>query len=67
MPIPPHLAKQFAFITRMRSVVNGAWKNERFTDIALDAGFFDQAHFNKDFKLFTGQTPKAYFGSPAGW
>jgi AraC-like DNA-binding protein len=59
--------KQFAFITRMRSVVNSGRKNQRLTDIAFDAGYFDQPHFNKDFKLFTGQTPKDYFRSSATW
>ena len=28
------------------------------------AGFFDQAHFTKDFKLFTGQTPSDFFKFP---
>lgn len=31
------------------------------TDIALASGYFDQAHFNHDFKLFTGLTPSEYF------
>jgi len=31
-----------------------------FTQISLDAGFYDQAHFNHVFKSFTNLTPKAY-------
>ena len=29
-------------------------------DIALDAGFYDQAHFSRAFKRFTGTTPGAF-------
>jgi AraC-like DNA-binding protein len=28
--------------------------------IAQSAGFFDQSHFSKTFKLLTGQSPAAY-------
>lgn len=30
------------------------------TDLALDAGFFDQAHFTRQFQKITGQTPGQY-------
>jgi AraC-like DNA-binding protein len=30
------------------------------TQLAYDCGYFDQAHFIKDFKAFTGKTPKEY-------
>ena len=30
------------------------------TAVAYDCGYFDQAHFIKDFKSFTGTTPSAY-------
>jgi AraC-like DNA-binding protein len=30
------------------------------TDFALTCGYYDQAHFNHDFKLFTGLTPQEY-------
>ncbi|WP_181369476.1 helix-turn-helix domain-containing protein [Flavobacterium album] len=32
-----------------------------FTNVAYDGGFYDQAHFIKDFKEFTGLNPKQYF------
>ncbi|MDB5275777.1 MAG: hypothetical protein JWR61_732 [Ferruginibacter sp.] len=36
-------------------------KNEQpFTSIAYDCGYFDQSHFIRDFKSFTGVTPSAY-------
>jgi len=52
--------KQFASITRLSSIaLQGS--SRRLLDTALDAGYYDQAHFNKDFKLFTGHTPAAFF------
>jgi len=57
--------KQFSFIVRMQSVINNGRSNKQsLSEIALHAGYFDQPHFNKDFKLFTGQTPKEFFKSP---
>ena len=36
-------------------------KNDQpFTAIAYDCGYFDQSHFIKEFKSFTGLTPSAY-------
>lgn len=32
----------------------------RLSDLAYDNGYFDQMHFIKDFKRFTGNTPKAF-------
>lgn len=31
-----------------------------FTQLALACGYYDQAHFVKEFKFFTGWTPKEY-------
>lgn len=31
------------------------------TQIALDSGYYDQSHFIKNFKQFSGQNPKNYF------
>ena len=33
---------------------------ESLTSISLDAGFFDQSHFNRNFKGLFGSTPKQY-------
>lgn len=53
--------KQFAKIIRFQSVLNMIHsENKRLTDIAAALGYFDQAHFIKDFKECTGYTPKKY-------
>ncbi|WP_223786573.1 AraC family transcriptional regulator [Marinicella meishanensis] len=33
-------------------------------DAALQADYYDQSHFIKEFKTFTGETPQAFFASP---
>jgi AraC-like DNA-binding protein len=35
-------------------------KNTSLTAIAYDCGYFDQSHFIRDFKSFTGTTPSGY-------
>ena len=35
-------------------------KPEKFTDLAYELEYFDQAHFNNDFKLFTNLKPTEY-------
>lgn len=59
--------KQFARIVRMRSIINGAVSADTLTGMALDAGFYDQSHFIKDFRAFTGQAPKEFFAKPQRW
>lgn len=53
--------KKFASIVRIRQILNISSKENNLTRLGLDAGYFDQAHFIKDFKSFTGQTPEHYF------
>ena len=57
--------KQFSSILRMRSITNIRQQKHTLTKIAFDAGYFDQPHFNKDFRLFTGQTPTDFFKLPS--
>lgn len=60
-------AKQFSYIIKMKSVVAKGRSGQTLAQIALDAGYFDQPHFNKDFKLFTGLTPTEFFKNPVLW
>jgi methylphosphotriester-DNA--protein-cysteine methyltransferase len=59
--------KQFSSIIRMKSIINQKQPGQTFTDLAISSGYFDQPHFNKDFKLFTGQTPLDFFKAPPAW
>lgn len=55
--------KQYARIARLQSVLSLAEqkKYSTLTALAYDGGFYDQAHFIKDFRAFTGLSPKQYF------
>lgn len=59
--------KQFSSIIRMEAIVRQKQQAESLAGIAFNAGYYDQPHFNKDFKLFTGQTPSAFYKSPNFW
>ncbi|MDR7208403.1 helix-turn-helix transcriptional regulator [Flavobacterium piscis] len=59
--------KQFCCLVRIKSIIDQKEQNQNLIDLAFDAGYFDQPHFNKDFKLFTGQTPSEFFKSPSFW
>ena len=55
--------KRFSSIVRLTSLINRKYKNRSLSEIAYDHGYFDQSHFIKDFKMFTGKTPFDYFKS----
>jgi AraC-like DNA-binding protein len=54
--------KVFCRIARFRRVIGAVQSAERgdWAAIALDCGYFDQAHFIHDFRKFAGVTPTAY-------
>jgi AraC-like DNA-binding protein len=53
--------KLFARIVRLNAVLAGLEASERASavDLALDAGYFDQAHLLRDFRGLAGRTPRA--------
>jgi AraC-like DNA-binding protein len=57
--IPP---KSYMRIARLNEVNIAIKKGIRLnlTDLALSTGYSDQAHFIRDFKFFTGESPKGF-------
>lgn len=53
--------KNFSRIIRFQQSFKLAASAESLTRLALEAGYFDQAHFSREFKAFTGLTPRQYF------
>lgn len=50
--------KKFSSIVRFNTVLDGLNNSKSLTAICYENDFFDQAHFIKDFRLFTGDTPE---------
>jgi len=57
--------KQFSSLVRMKYITGTGGQKQNLVNLAFDAGYFDQPHFNRGFKSFTGQTPKDFFKSPS--
>lgn len=57
---PKQLAKTIRIQTALKVLLNEEITS--LTDLAYENEYFDQAHFIKEFKEFTGLTPKAFFG-----
>lgn len=53
-------AKKFSSIVRFNSVLDNMNETKTLTQICYENNFFDQAHFIKDFKQFTGDTPENF-------
>lgn len=53
--------KNFSRIIRFQQVFKLAASAGSLTHLALEAGYFDQAHFSREFKSFTGLSPRQYF------
>ena len=52
--------KKFASIIRFNTVLDHLKHTKSLTEICYENHFFDQAHFIKDFKQFTGTTPENF-------
>jgi AraC-like DNA-binding protein len=54
--------KLFCRIHRFQQVLRAVRETDQidWADVALSCGYFDQAHFNHDFRAFSGITPSTY-------
>ena len=59
--------KQYASIIRLRNIINSWSSNSSLTNASYEAGYFDQSHFIKDFRTFTGESPKDFFRTARFW
>ncbi len=53
--------KLYSRIVRFESIRDNYDSQNSLTDAAYEYGFYDQAHFIRDFKTFSGFTPRRYF------
>jgi methylphosphotriester-DNA--protein-cysteine methyltransferase len=60
--------KAFARITRFQHLIGlyQSAQRKRWADLALEAGFYDQAHLVNEFRTFSGKSPEAYFQAGRG-
>ena len=58
---PKQLGKVIRLQTALKMLLNK--ETESLTNIAYESEYFDQAHFIKDFKEFTGTSPKEFLGN----
>lgn len=56
--------KKFASIVRFNAVLDDLGQMKSLIDICHEHHFFDQAHFSKDFKRHTGDSPEAFQRQP---
>jgi AraC-like DNA-binding protein len=61
--LPP---KPLARLLRFERAVDRLRAGTDLADVALDSGYYDQAHFNRDFRRFAGATPTEYRRATAG-
>ncbi len=55
-------ANTFSTLNRFHLSMNQLLQNnyDKFSDLAFDNDYFDQMHFIRDFKRFTGTTPRSF-------
>jgi AraC-like DNA-binding protein len=64
---PKTLARILRFTHALRHLEHS--KGVRWSEIALECGYYDQAHFIRDFRAFTGSAPGDFLARrlPDGW
>lgn len=61
------LPKPFAGIVRLHALIKRYDPRQPLQRMALDGDYFDQAHFNRAFKRFTGLPPREFFSQTRAW
>ena len=59
--------RRFASIVRMRHLLRLRKAGGNLTELAHQAGYFDQSHFIHDFRRFTGSAPESFFRGTASF
>src|SRR5262249_40666351 len=62
--VPPQRYARLVRFRRALAMVEGG--NGSLADVALSAGYYDQPHFNADFRELTGLAPRELIASQAG-
>jgi AraC-like DNA-binding protein len=60
--LPPKLLGRILRFDRVVALL-GRSEPERWAEIAYDCGYYDQSHFNRDFRQFAGATPTDFLAS----
>jgi AraC-like DNA-binding protein len=59
--------RQYASVVRLRHLIKTYPSLSSLTEASYEAGYFDQSHFIKDFRGFTGQSPSGFFKNSRFW
>jgi len=54
--------KKFSSLVRFKNSITHYRPGTPLTDLSYESGFYDQAHFIKEFRNFTGDSPEIFFG-----
>jgi AraC-like DNA-binding protein len=55
--------KKFSSIVRFKQTLINYKAASSMTELGYESGFYDQAHFIKEFRQFTGETPESFFAA----
>jgi AraC-like DNA-binding protein len=53
--------KQYCSILRLRQALGGYRPEATLTALAVEAGYYDQSHFIREFRAVTGEAPQKFF------
>ena len=60
-----HFARLTRFLCACHALKNGG--SHRLAEVALECGYSDQAHFNRNFKAFSGLAPRQFLARPVSF